>query len=374
MPSSLLLTERMKRMMPRFSARRWRPILLCLALLIAGSAAGLAFALHQGTSSPLRPFTQTQPTPTAPPACFPLPQQVDWQHLSVQDLAKYGLPHPPTSFTDLTQWLLLLQHLKHRSCTFSIHPLTRIHPAGQGSMGQQEQRCPPGRACQNPTWAGGIADQRSYQEVEATWNVPCLGQEVKRSSSSAWVGLGGVASNATMVQAGVDTDVSAEGQITYYAWAEAYTPASATTLFHDSQAELIFSQGFHCGDLMYVQVSSDGNGKLDPAYPNTFFVGNLTTGEYQYSNPSWLASDGSTAEWIVEQPTFVDGQAFTLKPLTNFGTLTFAFCLASVEKQGFLTDDVLPLQLVSMKGTTLPLATPAKTSLASIAVQWMRSR
>src|SRR5258708_13077043 len=94
-PSTLLLTKMMKRMLLRFSARRWRPILLCLALLIAGSAAGLAFALHQGTSSPLRPFTQTQPTPTAPPACFPLPHQVDWHHPSFPDPPNSRLPPPP---------------------------------------------------------------------------------------------------------------------------------------------------------------------------------------------------------------------------------------------------------------------------------------
>lgn len=187
------------------------------------------------------------------------------------------------------------------------------------------------------------------------------------------LGLGGVESNATLVQAGVDADVDARGAVTYNAWAEAYTPASATTLFHDSQVDLLFSQGLHCGDVMYMQVTSESNGSIDAVYPDTFFLGNLTTGEYQYYNPSWQRSDGSTAEWIVEQPAFVNGQTLSLKPLSHFGTLTFAFCLAYVDRQGFLSDDALPLLLVSMKGRTMPLATPAHTVPAAITVEWRRA-
>lgn len=368
-----LPAERKDTTMLRFFVRRWKRILPALVLLIAGSSLGLAFALHPWTSSTPRLSPQVRATPTSPPACVQLPQQLDWQHLSKRDFAKYGLPQPPTSLTDLSQWVVLMHHLKRRSCTLSLHPPIKIHATAQSQGGQQAQSCPTSRNCENPTWAGGIASEHAYRLVQATWTLPCLQQGVKKSSSSAWVGLGGVESSAALVQAGIDNDVDAEGQVVYTAWAESYTPPSATSPFHDDQADLIFSQGLHCGDRIYVQVSSDVSGKVDRDYPDTFFVGNMTTGEYQYYNPSWRPSDGSTAEWIVEQPTFVSSQGLSLKPLANFGTLTFAFCLAYGEDQGLQADDNLPLHLVSLKGRRQLLAIPEAPSPATIAVQWVRS-
>ncbi|HEY1351725.1 MAG TPA: G1 family glutamic endopeptidase [Ktedonobacteraceae bacterium] len=360
--------------MPDVCKRYWKLLLPGLILLIAGSALACAALARPGLPAAPQPVGQDfHPTLTALPACFQLPQKLDWQHLSRSNLAHYGLPVPPTSLADLGQWVLLVKNLKHRSCTISLQALSRIHPVQQREENQLAQNCPPGQNCQNPTWAGGIADQHSFAHVQATWRLPCVRGDVKSSSTSAWVGLGGVESHATLVQAGVDTDVDARGAVTYDAWAEVYTPASATTLFHDSQAHLLFSQGLHCGDVMYVQVTSESHGSVDAAYPDTFFLGNLTTGEYQYYTPSWQSSDGSTAEWIVEQPTFVSGQTQRLKPLSNFGTLTFAFCLAYVAEQGFLSVDALPLQLVRIQGRNLPLATPARTAPAAITVQWQRA-
>lgn len=343
--------------------------LLCLLLLGLGEGFSWWHGKEMTPAPGTTPVVRT--TGTVLPNCFQPPAKLDLLHATAQDLVRYGLPPRPFSLSALPEWLLLVKQFKHRSCQITFPTSGKIHGPARASTSTSS--CPSG-ACQNPTWAGAQAQGQGYEQVQASWTVPCISRKEHDTSSSAWVGLGGVEASAPLVQTGIDSDVDPQGEVIYQAWAETYIAPSATHLYRDYQVLFDFTQGLDCGDRIYAAVSSDSSGRFDAAYPGIYILGNLTTGEYAYDNPDWPATDGSSVEWIVEQPTFMAGQSVRFKPLTDFGTLTFTLCLAYRADQGLQFADALPLQLVNMQGSSLPLATPTRAAPASLTVQWLRGR
>jgi hypothetical protein len=169
----------------------------------------------------------------------------------------------------------------------------------------------------NSSWAGCVVSGNQWVGAFGTWIVPSISipsnldfaVNAQKLRSSSWIGLGGVAvNNGPILQAGVDHDISATGEISYQAWVEWYPNGSD-----------YFGMTVSAGDEIAVAlqlVSTDpaeiGN-PIPPAGPYQYgginFV-NVTTGKVL---PFYLPSPGNspdqggdpfvelTAEWILEQ-------------------------------------------------------------------------
>ena len=339
-------------------------------LLVVLTATNLWF-MHHGNPGPAgKTPLAAAPEGTALAACLQPPANIDWTHISSRDLARYGLPPRPFSAEALPQWLALLRKFKRRSCSVSLPTSGKRHGTVASMLSTED--CTQG-ACPSPTWAGAIATGgKRYQQVQATWTLPAIHDSTKDTSSSAWIGLGGVLPGDPLVQAGIDNDVDVQGQVIYEAWAEAYLPATSSVPFQDNQILLNFAEGLHPNDQIYVDVLSDLTGSFDSEYPDSYFIGNVTTGEYANYNPSWPAAKGTSAEWIVEQPTFAQGQQISFKPLTSFGTISFGLSSVDTLHDGWQLAGLLPLQMATIHTQTTQLATAKVKDIATIEVQWLR--
>jgi peptidase A4-like protein len=178
-------------------------------------------------------------------------------------------------------------------------------------------------ANQSSNWSGynqGTLEQgnEQFNQVSGTWRVPTATQHMAGEAeySSTWVGIGGgcvdagcTITDATLIQAGTEQDVDANGVGSYSAWYE-LIPEPATT---------ITGMAIHAGDRMSVSIEED------PAGSNmwTFAVKDLSTGEsFVLSAP--YASTHATAEWITETPVVIDNNGnVTVGPLPDLSRVTF---------------------------------------------------
>jgi hypothetical protein len=154
-------------------------------------------------------------------------------------------------------------------------------------------------------------------DVKATWIVPTIeGQSVYGSSSSStWIGIGGLASSGTastrpLVQIGT-TQERILGTTAYYAWFEVihrYLPGPPIPLPYFPVKP---------GDTVSADVSYIGNGKFELA------IENLSRGVSHTENVYAPFNTRETAEWIVESPASLLGRPALL---ADFGTESFSDC------------------------------------------------
>ena len=93
---------------------------------------------------------------------------------------------------------------------------------------------------QSNNWSGynqGLLEKgKSFSSISGTWTVPTASAHKAKEAeySSTWVGIGGGCLNTacsvtdnTLIQAGTEQDVAANGKASYYAWYE-LIPAPST--------------------------------------------------------------------------------------------------------------------------------------------------
>lgn len=203
---------------------------------------------------------------------------------------------------------------------------------------------------QSNNWAGydqGLLEKgRSFTSASATWVVPAATQHAsgQAEGSSVWVGIGGGCvdggcnlTDPTLVQAGTEQDVAADGTPSYYAWFETIpAPAMAVPL------------AVHPGDTVSVSVSEP----LPEAW--VVSISDLTT-QRRWSTSFEYTSTNTTAEWIVETPTQVATSGVGLTALPSLGSVHLSRVLADGQPAGLGPAE--RLQLVD--GAGHPVATPS---------------
>lgn len=153
-------------------------------------------------------------------------------------------------------------------------------------------------------WSGYVATAGNYKGVSASWVVPsATGNGTSETADSTWIGIGGVFSG-DLIQTGTMNSVSASGQLTSAAFFE---------LLPDPALE-ITSMKVNAGDTMSASINEISTGQWTITITNTTISKTFTTTVSYTSNYS-------SAEWIEEDPSYIDG---SLVPFDNFSPANFS--------------------------------------------------
>lgn len=154
-------------------------------------------------------------------------------------------------------------------------------------------------------WAGYAATDDTYTGVSAEWVVPASSPTSRVISADAeWIGIGGIA-KSDLIQAGTQA-VIRDGKTEYTAWYE---------LLPDTQR--VAGLDVHAGDHIFASVSETSPDHWHIA------ITDLTTGQTFQKNVAYHSTH-SSAEWIVERPLAIAGNATGYLPLSDFGDITFS--------------------------------------------------
>ena len=199
---------------------------------------------------------------------------------------------------------------------------------------------------QNVLAGGTLAHQ-----VSATWHVPAVHQRVagQAENSAVWTGIGGGClgqgctgvADETLIQAGTEQDVAADGTTSYSAWWEA-VPAPQVTF-----AELTIKPG----DGIRVTVAEDAPGLW------TATIDDVSSGQTRSVTTTVpYPSDYSTAEWVMETPLLL-GANSGLASLPAFAPVQFQN--AQVNRQpAHLRYPAQAIDLVDSNGSVIASASP----------------
>ena len=166
---------------------------------------------------------------------------------------------------------------------------------------------------QSENWSGYVAgagaQATKFKSVSGSWVVPSANctSASQPTYSAFWVGLGGAGNTQALEQTGTESNCTASGAASYYAWYELVPKAPV-------RIDLPVAAGDHISSRVTVDGTSVAIRLTDETSGQTFSK-TLTM-----SNP-----DVSSAEWIAEAPSQCDGSVSncTPLPLTNFGTTQF---------------------------------------------------
>jgi hypothetical protein len=177
-------------------------------------------------------------------------------------------------------------------------------------------------ANKSTNWGGynqGTLEQggKQFHKISGTWRVPTATQHKagQEEFSSTWIGIGGGCVDAgcttgdnTLIQAGTEQDVAANGKASYSAWWE-LIPSPSTT---------ISNFRVRPGDKMFVDISETVSG--GNVWKIT--VKNVTTGQ-TFTTTTPYSSTHATAEWIEETPLLIGTGGAGLSALPNLTTVRF---------------------------------------------------
>jgi Peptidase A4 family len=166
---------------------------------------------------------------------------------------------------------------------------------------------------QSENWSGYVSGTGSqgttFKTVSGSWVVPTANctSSGEPTYSAFWVGLGGAGDTEALEQTGTETNCSAQGTPSYYAWYELVPKAPV-------RVDLPVSAGDHISS----KVTVDGTSV-------SIWLSDETSGQTFSKTLSMSDPDVSSAEWIAEAPSQCDGSlsSCTPLPLTNFGTAQF---------------------------------------------------
>jgi hypothetical protein len=193
----------------------------------------------------------------------------------------------------------------------------------------------------NGAWSGGgTFSGGPYTGIIGTWTVPTVSKAPQPPSgpgsydsshgisydSSSWVGIDGFFVSNDVLQAGIEQYVDTSGKAHYVAWYEWFV-AGDTTPPYVYQTNITTSssgQPFSVspGDEIYVSVQYVGKTS------GSIYIANNTTGLYfsiTLAPPSGASFNGSSVEWIMEDP---DGGEDTNTALAKFTPVAFTSCAA----------------------------------------------
>lgn len=202
---------------------------------------------------------------------------------------------------------------------------------------------------QSNNWSGynqGLLETSTpFQSISGTWVVPTATAHKKGEDefSSSWVGIGGgcletscLATDNTLIQAGTEQDVAADGTASYSTWYELIPAPSISTPL-----------AVHPGDTVKVDI-----GQAVPEVWN-ITITDVTTGQNFTTTVPYPSTYG-TAEWVEETPLLIGTNAgFSAMP--NLGTVQFSG--ATVNGANANLQPAEAIQLVDPNGQVL--ATPS---------------
>lgn len=144
-------------------------------------------------------------------------------------------------------------------------------------------------------WGGYVDVNWGYGKAYGQWNHPCIiTPYTPNSSVGIWVGLdgdGNEGGSGNLVQEGTYANIDSSNHISNWAFIEDYP--------NDLHAVNAFP--VNCGDHMYAYSWQENlNGS---PYKAHMYVQDLSSGHYYNAYNTSAFSNGSTAEWIVEQST-----------------------------------------------------------------------
>jgi hypothetical protein len=182
----------------------------------------------------------------------------------------------------------------------------------------------------SPNWSGYILQNgQTFTGVTAQWTVPTVASNSPNGMSCTWVGIDGSGNN-TVLQAGTEQDMGvwyapASGA-TYYAWYELFpSPQQAITSFPGAGRVLGAATGnkIEPGDVIQVSITPAPGFAPPVGGKGGQFVIQFTdqTQNWTYSKSVGYAGKLSSAEWIEEATTGIDGEA----TLANYESVLFDF-------------------------------------------------
>lgn len=201
-----------------------------------------------------------------------------------------------------------------------------------------------------PNWSGYVAmspkrspGRRYFKSVTGTWTVPVAHCERAKGaqSSTVWVGLGGYHTGA-QEEVGTDSNCTASGKPSYYAWFE-LVPYISYRAF-PKVTDKVFPGDTLTG-LVRVLSPTLVELRLHDSTRGWTFMRKIT----------YSSQDTSTADWVVEAPAKCVHYRCHRANLANFGKVTMRNISATARgSSGTLTNPrwkVLPVRLVPSKAT-----------------------
>jgi hypothetical protein len=172
---------------------------------------------------------------------------------------------------------------------------------------------------QSQNWSGYVSGTggqgTQFKSVSGSWVVPAAKcTEASQPTYSAfWIGLGGAGNKQALEQTGTESNCTASGSASYYAWYELVPKAPV-------RVDLAVSPGDHISSKVTVEGTDV-----------SIWLSNETTGQTFSKTLTMSSPDVSSAEWIAEAPSQCDGSLSncTPLPLTNFGTMQFTSASAT---------------------------------------------
>jgi hypothetical protein len=205
-------------------------------------------------------------------------------------------------------------------------------------------------ASQSSNWSGydegALSTGTTFSSISGDWTVPTVSQHTagQAEDSATWIGIGGgcldtscTATDATLIQAGTEQDVAANGATSYSAWWELVPVPSVTA-----------SITVHPGDHIHCTIAAVVPGLWQIA------LSDLTDGQ-SFAETLPYASTEDTAEWIVETPLVVGTSGTGEAALPNMTTVSFTGATVNGANAHLAAAD--EMQLVDSNGN--PIATPS---------------
>jgi Peptidase A4 family len=265
---------------------------------------------------------------------------------------------PGTAPKRRTQWTLRLV-----ATLLVVLPIQSLSAGAEvkAASSQLGATAPPGPVRRiSPHWAGYVAIPRAggFTAVQATWVQPRIRCDRPDSSVAFWIGLGGATPRAKgLEQIGTSADCSDTLVPSYSSWSELIpVPARAVEL----------PVRVAPGDTITAQIAA-GDTTV------RFTLRNVTTDEeFAMETPARLL-DLSSAEWIVEAPSFCLQRCTTL-PLAKFNNLSFTSTAVRTEAHiGTIKDSAWIHHRIKLTTTReQPAAVPSvlSTDGRSFSVRW----
>lgn len=203
---------------------------------------------------------------------------------------------------------------------------------------------------QSNNWSGygeGVLDTDTpFTSISGEWVVPTATQHTagQAEDSATWIGIGGgcvtsscTLTDETLIQAGTEQDVSANGTASYSAWWELVPIPSVTATIT-----------VHPGDVIDCSISETVPGLWD------ITLSDVTDGQ-SFTETVPYTSTEDTAEWIEETPVVLGTGSAGISALPDLSTVSFSTAKVNGAGANLVAADAI--QLVSTTGT--PLATPS---------------
>jgi hypothetical protein len=268
------------------------------ALTLYHTAVENASSTHSTTSQPTKVISD--PVPTTVVAIKPattIAKNTSTNTVTVPAPLQAVVPSPHSAVTSLAP-------------TSTTTPAS-TSPASGSSSGSSGVASTSTITYHSTNWSGYMTTGSKSTAVSGSWIAtnPTATSTTAASFDATWIGIGGVTS-ADLIQVGTSNTISASGVVSSSAFYE-LLPAPATTI-----SSLVVNPGDH----MSASITETSTSIW------TVTITNLT--RHQTSSISLTYTSAySSAEWIEEDPSYINGNQ-TL--LDNFGTASFADGLTTI--------------------------------------------